>query len=292
MEDIMAVLFCDTDCELWYTTAEEMNLKVIKMPYTIDGKEYMYDLGKETDFKGFFDKMRNGASAITSALNEQDYLDYFEPYFKKGEDILYIAFSSKMSGTFNQMEKAVEQLKAKYPKTKFYKFDTLSICLGAGFLVYMGAKFFNANGGDIEKTIAYLDSIVNKVCVLFAVDDLKYLARGGRLSPSKAVMGNMFKVKPILTVNEAGEIDVLCKQSGSKKAISFMLNQFFENYSPYDDAPIYLLDADCPDVAEDMKAKILEKFPDVEIVRQPIGPVIGAHCGPDTVGIIFPSTKR
>ena len=84
----MAVLFCDTDCELWYTTAEEMNLKVIKMPYTIDGKEYMYDLGKETDFKGFFDKMRNGASAITSALNEQDYLDYFEPYFKKGEDIL------------------------------------------------------------------------------------------------------------------------------------------------------------------------------------------------------------
>ena len=288
----MSVLFCDTDCELWYTYAEELDIKVIKMPYTIDGKEYLYDLGKETDFKGFFDKMRAGAGAITSALNEQDYLDYFEPYFKAGEDILYIAFSSKMSGTFNQMDKAVRALSEKYPTARFTKFDTLSICMGAGLIVYLGAKFFKANGGDVDKTVEYLNSIVNRCCVRFAVEDLKYLARGSRLSAGKAAIGNLLNLKPILGVGESGEIDVLCKQNGTKKALSYMAAQVAEKYSPYDDAPIVIVDADAKNLADELEAKVVEKFPDAKIWRQPIGPVIGAHCGPGSVGVIFPSTGR
>ena len=288
----MSVLFCDTDCELWYTYAEELDIKVIKMPYTIDGKEYLYDLGKETDFKGFFDKMRGGASAITSALNEQDYIDYFEPYFKAGEDILYIAFSSKMSGTFNQMDKAVKELSAKYPKARFTIFDTLNICMGAGLIVYLGAKFFNANGKDVDKTVEYLNKIVHKCCIRFAVEDLKYLARGGRLSAGKAAIGNLLNLKPILGVGESGEIDVLCKQNGTKKALSYMAAQVAEKYSPYDDAPIVIVDADAKNLADELEAKVVEKFPDAKIWRQPIGPVIGAHCGPGSVGVIFPSTGR
>lgn len=94
----MSVLFCDTDCELWYTHARELNLEVIRMPYVIDGEEKLCDLGEETDTHDFYQKMRNGASASTAGLNQQIYYDTFEPFFKKGEDILYIAFSSKLSG--------------------------------------------------------------------------------------------------------------------------------------------------------------------------------------------------
>ena len=107
----MAVLFCDTDCELWYTTAKELDLKVISMPYTIDGVEKMYDLGENTDLKDFFARMRAGSAVITSGLNPQTYIDIFEPYFKAGEDILYVAFSSKMSNTFKYLDLAIAELK-------------------------------------------------------------------------------------------------------------------------------------------------------------------------------------
>ena len=184
----MAVLFCDTDCELWYTTARDLGLKVIGMPYTVNGEEKLYDLGENTDFVGFFNQMKAGATVTTSGLNFDTYYEIFEPYFEKGEDILYIAFSSKMSNTFEPMQKAVDELSAKYPSASFRRFDTLNISMGAGLMVYMAAKFFNENGGDVDKTYNYLDSILNNIGIYFVVDDLKYLARGGRLSPSKAGM--------------------------------------------------------------------------------------------------------
>lgn len=288
----MTVLYCDTDCELWFTRAEEEKIGVIEMPYTIDGKEYMYDLGRNTDFKGFYDKMKAGSAPITSALNAENYKEIFEPHFKKGEDILYVAFSSKMSGTFSSLDMAIKELSAKYPNVKFVCFDTLNISMGAGLIVYMAAKFFNANGGDIEKTIEYLESITQKVCTLFAVDNLKYLARGGRISPSKAKMANLFNVKPILNISESGEIDVLCKQSGNKKAMSFLLSQLEEKYVNIDNAPIVLVSADADDAVEEVKTRILEKMPNAEIWVQPVGPVIGAHCGPGTYGLIFTATSR
>ena len=133
----MAAIFCDTDCELWYTHARELNLEVIRMPYIIDGEEKLCDLGEETDSHEFYEKMRNGASASTAGLNQQIYYDTFEPFFKKGEDILYIAFSSKLSGTFEYLELALADLRKQYPSVKFRRFDTLNICMGAGLLVYM-----------------------------------------------------------------------------------------------------------------------------------------------------------
>ncbi|HKL93826.1 MAG TPA: DegV family protein [Clostridia bacterium] len=288
----MAVLYCDTDCELWFTRAEEEKLGVIEMPYTIDGKEYMYDLGKNTDFKGFFDKMRAGGVPITSALNAENYKEIFEPHFKKGEDILYVAFSSQMSGTFASMDMAVKELSAKYPSVKFVCYDTLSISMGAGLIVYMAAKVFNANGGNIEKTVEYLNGITQKVCTLFVVDDLKYLARGGRISPSKAKMANLFNVKPILTISADGTIDMLSKQSGNKKAMSYVFSQLEEKYRDIDNAPIVLVSADSDNAVEELRARIAEKFPAAEIWIQPVGPVIGAHCGPGTYGLIFTSTSR
>ena len=288
----MSVLFCDTDSELWYTTAQELGLKVIQMPYIVDGKEYLYDLGENTDIKAFFDQMKAGATVTTAGLNYDTYIDIFEPYFEKGEDILYIAFSSNMSATFGPMQNAVDDLLKKYPNASFKKYDTLNICLGTGIMVYMAGKFFNENGGDIEKTCQYLDKFVNNVGVYFMVDNLKYLARGGRLSAGTALFGNLMQLKPILRVDEEGRISVYSKQQGTKKAIRFLVDEFKKKYQNIDDAPIIILGANNDSAVEEVKAQVQEFKPDAEIWTLPIGPVIGAHCGPGTCGIVFTSVSR
>ncbi len=282
----MAAIFCDTDCELWYTHARELNLEVIRMPYIIDGEEKLCDLGEETDSHDFYTKMRNGASASTAGLNQQIYYDTFEPFFKRGEDILYIAFSSKLSGTFEYLDLAIAELKKQYPNVKFRKFDTLNICMGAGLLVYMAGKYCREHGDDIDATYAYLEKNVNKIGIYFVVDDMKYLARGGRISPAKAKIGNLMNIKPVLTV-EDGKLDVCSKQNGTKKAYKYMLDMFASTYENIDNAPVVIVDADCGDVADAFEEKVREINPSVTIWRQPIGPVIGAHAGPGALGFIF-----
>lgn len=288
----MAVFFCDTDCELWYTTAKELGVKVIPMPYTVDGEERLYDLGENTDLKAFFDRMRAGAAVSTAGLNPQTYIDIFEPYFKAGEEVLYVAFSSRMSNTFSYLDTAIAELKAKYPDAKYRRYDTLNISMGAGIMVYLAAKFFNAHGGDVDATCAYLDTLVQNVAVLFVVDDLKFLARGGRLSPAKAKIGNVLQLKPVLYVNKEGEIDVLTKQSGFKKAMSFIVSEFARKYLPVEGAPVVIVGADCDGYVAELRSRIEPEAKGAEIIVQPVGPVIGAHCGPGTYGIIFTAESR
>lgn len=285
----MATIFCDTDCELWYTHANELNLQVIQMPYVIDGEEKMCDLGENTDIKGFYTKMREGANASTAGLNQQIYYDIFKPFFEKGDDILYIAFSSNLSGTFAYLDLAIAELKEEYPNVKYRKFDTLNICMGAGLLVYMGAKYCREHGDDIDATCDYLDSLVNKVGVYFVVDDMKYLARGGRISPAKAKIGNLMNIKPVLTVVD-GKLDVCSKQNGVKKAYKFMLETFKETYEDIDGAPVTIVDADNEEASKEFAEKIKEIAPNATVWQQPVGPVIGAHAGPGTIGIMF--TKK
>lgn len=283
----MATIFCDTDSELWYTHAEEYGINVIRMPYTVDGVEEFADLGQTFDAKAFFDRMRGGAKAVTSALNEEMYYEIFKPYFEKGEDILYIAFSSKLSGTFQSLDLALTRLNAEFPGVKFRRFDTLNICVGAGILVYLGAKYFREHGDDVDATYAYLESIRDKVAVYFVVEDMKYLARGGRISPAKAKIGNLMNIKPVLTVQSDGTLGVGSKQNGLKKAYNYIVEEFKNKYKQIDGAAVTIVDADNSAAADDIERRLIEIAPDAKIWRQPVGPVIGVHAGPGTIGIIF-----
>lgn len=284
----MATIFCDTDCELWYTKANELNLEVIRMPYVIDGEEKLCDLGEEIDIKEFYNKMRAGASASTAGLNEEIYYNTFKPFFEKGDDILYIAFSSKLSGTFQYLELAIKRLSAEYPNVKYRQFDTLNICMGAGLIVYMAGKYCREHGDDVDATCEYLQSIVKNVGVYFVVDNMKYLARGGRIAPAKAKIGNLLQIKPVLTV-EDGALDVCSKQNGIKKAYKFMVETFAQNYENVDNAPVVVVHADNESGAQEIVNAIKQAREDlsVDVWVQPVGPVIGAHAGPDTIGLIF-----
>ena len=287
----MSAVFFDTDCELWYTQADELGVHVIGMPYTIDEEETFYDFGRNTDFKAFFDKMRAGSMPVTSALNPQQYVEIFEPFFAKGEEIFYISFSHKLSGTFGHLETALKELNAKYPGVKFTRFDTLSISVGAGYQVYYGVKYFQA-GHTVEETVAYLQDFTQHVCCEFMVDDLHHLHRGGRLSATSAVLGTIMGIKPILHVTDEGTLEVFAKAKGEKKALATFIETLQENGDALDQYPICIVDADNPDLSGRLEDKIKELYPNAEIWHYYVGPVIGTHCGPGTVGLIFHSKHR
>lgn len=287
----MYQLFCDSNCELWFTTVKELGLNLIRMPYVIDEQEYFYDMGETHDFKTFFEKMRAGAVPKTSALNEYAYTQYFEPILARGEDIYYITFSHQMSGTFSAMKNAIAQLKEKYPEREIRYKDSKTISLGSGFITYYGALKYK-DGATMDEMDEYLDELIAHTATYFAVDDLTYLYRGGRVSGTSRVIGNLLGIKPILYVNEEGKILNIQKAKGMRKAMTAMLGYMKEKGSELDKYKIYILQADCQEQAENFKQAIQAQFGKVEVEIQPVGPVIGSHCGPGTVGVIFHCKER
>lgn len=287
----MSAVFFDTDCELWYTQADELGVNVISMPYTIDDTEYFYDLGRATDFKDFFDRMRSGSMPITSALNPQQYIEIFEPFFAKGEEIFYISFSHQLSGTFGHLETALADLNARYPGVKFTRFDTLNISVGAGYQVYYGVKYLQ-QGHTVEETVQFLSDFTHHVTCEFMVDDLNHLHRGGRLSKASAVLGSIMGIKPMLHVTEEGKLEVFAKAKGEKKALATFMQTIADYGSEFEQYPLCIVDADNTAFADKLEAAVREAYPQAEIWRYWIGPVIGTHCGPGTVGLIFHSTQR
>lgn len=288
----MTVFFCDTDSELWYDKAEALGLKNnILMPYTICGKEYFYDFGRGYDSKEFFRLMREGNTAITSALNPDDYKNYFEPYYQKGEDIFYVSFSSEMSGTFKYMDMAVKELAAKYPGVKFTRYDTKAISMGAGLSVIAAKKMFDA-GKPVEEICAYLDKLIYKINTFIVVDDLQHLKRGGRLSAASALIGGILNIKPIIKLTKKGTLVPTEKVPGRNKAIAKVTDQVIAEADLLNEHPIVILHADCLADAERIKDKIAAALPQADVWVQDIGPVIGAHCGPGTIGICFVGKER
>ena len=287
----MYKLFCDSNCELWHTTIEELGLEVIKMPYTLGDKEYFYDMGKDTDFEGFFKAMREGAVPKTSALNEYAYTEYFEPVLAAGQDIFYITFSHAMSATFNAMNSAIAALKQKYPERTVRTVDTKTISLGAGFIVYYAAQKYR-QGATMDELEEYVNELVPHTATYFAVEDLTYLYRGGRVSGVSKVFGNLLNIKPILCFNDEGKIVNIDKQKGFKKAMAALRGYMAEKAEGLDKYKVFVLQADCPEAAKTFVADIKAQFPAAEVVVQPVGPVIGSHCGPGTLGVIFVGDKR
>jgi len=253
----MSVMFCDSNLELWHDKVEKLNLKVIFMPYVIDDEEKIYDLGKTMNFTEFYNKIKEGKVAKTQALNPQNYIDYFEPYLKQGEDILYVHFSHKLSATFEFMNKAINELKEKYPGRSITTVDTLSISIGASGLLFEAAKLHNLGVSD-EKVVEFVKLHRNKYVAYFVVEDLNHLKRGGRISSAKAFMGTMMNIKPILTINSSGAIAPVDKASGKKKALLLMIEKVKNEGLNLLDHPIIITHANAEDDAIFMLNKLKE----------------------------------
>ncbi len=283
------VFMTDSDSDLPFHLKEQYDIPVVYMPYALDGKEYFDDLGQMLDHKSYFDMMRNGAVPVTSALNEATYLDYFEPILKE-KDLLFVAFSSKLSCTLQAVYSAREKLLEKYPERKFTVVDTLRISGPMTLLVLKAHEMYRA-GKPMDEVAAWLEANKLRAQAYFIVDDLKYLKRGGRISPAAATVGTMLDLKPIIMEAADGTLTSNDKIRGRKKAIAFIVDKMLEFAPDPAESPIIVLNADSPEDAARVKALVEQKLPGANVMIENVGPVIGAHAGPGTLALCFIGTK-
>ncbi len=289
----MVTYFTDTDTDITAKEAAEFGYKLISMPYTLDGKEVYPYVDYETfDSHSFYQMLREGRMPSTSALNPYDYKKYFEPEFAAGNDILYVHFSRAMSASFDAMDRAVRELKEKYPERMFYTIDTKGITIGSLNIAREIGDMIKA-GAPVEEILAWGEKEVDKFAVYFFADDLKFFQRSGRVSGIAGFMGNMIGVRPILTMTEGGRMESIGKERGRVNAMRRLLDYIEELSEDMDKHRVIIAHADAPELADRMKEMFIERFGDsyrVEINQ--VNPTAGSHCGPDTLGICFHAKHR
>lgn len=286
------VFMTDSDSDLPFSYVDELDLTMVYMPYMIDGKEYFDDLGRSGKQKEYFDNMRAGATPVTSLLPQAVYEEYFEPVLEQGKDILFVAFSSQLSGTIRNIYAAREELLEKYPERKITVVDTLSISAPQTILILKAHAMYR-EGKSMEEVAAWLEENKLKAQAWFTVDDLVYLKRGGRIGAVAAAMGTMLDLKPIITETKEGKLVSAEKVRGRKQAIRMLVDKAAENIDDPDNADVIILHADAPEDAERLESKLREKIPALgKIDTYYVGPVIGAHCGPGTLALCFFGKER
>ena len=285
------VFMTDSDSDLPYRLKVAYDIPVVYMPYSLDGKEYYDDLGQSIDHKTYYDKMRAGAVPVTASLNQAAYEEIFEPIFADGKDILFIAFSSKMSSTIVAMHSALEELKEKYPARKYRVVDTLSISAPQTILVIKAHQLY-MEGKSMDEVADWVEANRMRTQAWVTVDDLKYLKRGGRIKPVAAAMGTMLNIKPIIIESRDGLMVSVDKVRGRHKALSYLAEKTAENIEDPQEAETIIIHADAPEDAAQLKERVEQLIPGIEIAIENVGPVIGAHCGPGTLAICFFGKER
>ena len=282
------VFMMDSDSDLPFDLKEKYDIPVVYMPYALEGKEYFDDLGQTLDHKSYFDRMRNGAVPVTSALNEATYIDYFEPILKE-KDLLFVAFSSKLSSTIQAAQAARATLLEKYPNRKLIIVDTLSISMPLTLLALKAHELYRG-GAPIEEVADWLEKNKLRAQGWFTVDDLKYLKRGGRISTATALLGTALNVKPVLHVDDEGHLVKMSQTHGRKKSIRLMAEHLGETIR--DGSPIIISHADCLKDAELLVKILKEEYGRDTTLITEIGSVIGAHAGPGTLALFFLGSHR
>jgi len=286
------VFMTDSDSDLPFRYVDELDLNMVYMPYIVDGKEYMDDLGRSGTQKEYFDSMRAGAAPSTSLLPLGAYLEIFEPILADGKDILFVAFSSQLSGTLNNANAAREELLEKYPERKILIVDTLSISAPQSILILKAHELYR-QGKSMEEVAAWLEENKLRAQAWFTVDDLKYLRRGGRISAVAATMGTLLDLKPIITETKEGKLVSTDKVRGRKSALRLIADKAAENIDDPANAMPIIMHADASEDAERLVKLMRERIPELpEIQIWYVGPVIGAHCGPGTVAICYFGKER
>lgn len=289
----MIKFFIDSDGDFTLEQAKKWNATMILMPYQIGDKEYIPYKDFDTfDYHAYYDILRGGVLPTTSALNPEDYIAYFEPEFKKGNDIFYCHFSAAMSGSFNAMRLALNELKEKYPERKFYEIDTKGITLMSYIITKKVAEMFNA-GEKIENILEWAETEVDKYACYFFADDLKFFAKSGRVSGIAGFMGGLLGIRPILTMGNDGKMASCGKVKGRVNAINALVDKVAELGVDVKNQTLVLGHADALDLIEELKKALEVRFGKglkFEIV--PVNPTAGAHCGPNTLGIGFYAKHR
>ena len=235
--------------------------------------------------------MRNGESAKTAAPNIAETKAFFEDCIKICKNIIHIAFSSGLSSTCQNAVIAAEEIQKEHKDVKVTVIDSLCSCMGEGMLLYKAVSKKN-KGMSYDELIEYLDKTKMHIIHLFTVDDLHYLHNGGRLSKSAAVLGSLINIKPILFVNNDGELKLTDKVRGRKKSLLYLISKTISDISPEGKDIVMISHCDCEEDAMYIYNHLKENIDIKEIMVNQIGPTIGSHSGPGTLAVYYESASR
>ena len=277
-------IFTDSSADLPKEIIEQYNLQVMQLEVTIDNKIPV--LNKDVDIKAFYNQLRAGANAKTSAVTPGYFEEHMRVCLEAGKDILYVGFSSGLSATYNNGEMIIKELEAEFPERKIYYLDTLCASAGQGLLVYHAAKL-REKGVSAEKILKELEMAKDYVQHQVTVDDLFFLQRGGRLSAVSAVAGSVLKIKPIIVMDAEGHLNNVAKVRGRKAVLKELFTRLKNNENLQKLSCVFISHADCKHDAQCLEEMVKADFPEVEVVISDIGPVIGAHTGPGGLALCY-----
>ena len=285
------VIFTESTGDLTPALIEAADLRVLPMAFTLDGKDYRnYPDGREMSSHDYYEKLRAGSLCTTSQVTMLEFQQAFTPVLEAGQDILYLAFSSGLSGTYQSGCIAAEELKEKFPGRRIVCVDSLQASMGEGLFCYLVGKK-RCQGADLDTAADYARQIAPQVCAWFTVDDLMFLKRGGRVSSAAAVAGTLLGIKPVLHVDEEGHLIPKEKVRGRRASLDALVKHFEATALDKTGGTVFISHGDCADDARYVIDK-LRALGVKEIEMGDIGPVIGAHSGPGTVALFWLGSAR
>lgn len=285
------IITTDTTTDLPEDYIKKHDLGIMSLTYTLEGTTYSKD--NPLDVKLFYEKMRNGSMPTTSQVNPENAKNIFLPYLKDGYDILHIAFSSGLSGSYNSTRIAAEELSEEFPDRKITIIDSLAASLGEGLLVHK-AVMLKEQGADLDAVADWVEQ--NKLHIVhnFTVDDLFHLHRGGRVSKATAILGTMINVKPILHVDDEGHLIALSKVRGRKKSLQALVDSMEKQMGAYrsQNDIVFISHGDSLADAQYVADLVKQRFGIESFLINYVGPTIGAHSGPGTIALFYMGDYR
>ena len=286
------VILTDSSADLGDDLVRQLDVQVLPLSFTLEQQTYHnYPDNREMEPHAFYQKLRDGAVATTSAVNVSQYTEFLEPLLQAGQDVLILAFSSGLSATYNSSVIAVQELAEKYPERKLYTVDTLCASLGQGLLVYLAARERDS-GKTIEEVRDWAEANKLSICHQFTVDDLHFLKRGGRISATTAVVGSMLQIKPVLHVDDEGHLINIAKARGRQASLKALVDKMEKTAIDPAHQTVFISHGDCLEDAQMVADLVKERLGVPEVYLNPIGPVIGTHAGPGTVALFYVGTER
>lgn len=285
------VIITEVTCDLPRKYTEKHNIIMTPLTYTIDEKDYNGSREANLPEKDFYDLLRAGKMAKTAQVTPQIAEDFFVTQLDKGLDILYIGFSSGLSGSFQSSWAAANELRTRYPERKIMVIDSLCASLGQGLLVDFAVRLKEA-GMEIEKCCDMTLDRVQHVCHYFTVDDLNHLYRGGRVSKVTALVGGLLGIKPLMHVNEQGKLVPYGKIRGRKASLDALVARMAQKVGCEKNPYVMISHGDCLEDAQYVATQIAEKYGLDTSVINFVGPVIGSHSGPGTIALFYMGSDR
>ena len=291
MENRKFDIITDSGCDMPASYLQEHGVTCVKLGFTMNNVNYEGDCGEKITEKEFYQKLRDGAMPTTYQVTGEMAKQYISKSLKAGRDVLVLAFSSGLSGTAGSFVVAARDLEKEYSDRKIIVVDSLCASMGEGLLLDYAIKKADSDC-SLEETAKYLDELKFHICHHFTVDNLFHLKRGGRVSGATALVGSILKIKPIMHVDNNGKLVAIGKVIGRKKSLHALVDRLFELADMNENDPIFISHGDCIDDVNYMIGLIRERLPNVEILVNYVGAVIGTHSGCGTLAIFHKGKQR